>query len=257
MSADDYLESLLRKYAVDPSAAVNAANLLTPLIRGWAGHSLLDIQFSGSYAKGTAISLGTDIDLFLSLDSNQPVKDLYWSLFHHCEKTLQRPQVQNVSLRVQSQGIDIDLVPGRKRPGPTTDHTLYRRNKDSWVQTNIAEHIRVVRASGRIAEIRALKIWRELHHLDFPSFYLELTVIAALNGNPLFGNSGGSRSASLAERVFSILGYLAQKFRGARVLDPANTNNVISDDLSIEEKRAIAVAAQKCVVMRSWEQILW
>ena len=70
-------------------------------------------------------------------------------------------------------------------------------------------------------------------------------------------HSAANRSASLAERVFSILGYLAQKFLNARVLDPANTNNVISDDLSIEEKRVIAVAAEKCVMMRSWEQIVW
>jgi hypothetical protein len=252
VSADDYLESILRKYAVNPSPAVGAANLLAPLLRDWAGSFLIDIQFSGSYAKGTAISLGTDIDLFLSLDSNQPVKDLYWSLFHYCEKALQRPQVQNVSLRIQSQGINVDLVPGRRRPGAstghTTDHTIYQRKKDSWVQTNIAEHIRVVCTSGCAAEIRAVKIWRELHHLDFPSFYPELTVIAALNDN---------RSRSVSERVFSILGYLAQEFRDARVLDPANTNNVISDDLSIEEKRVIAVAAEKCVVMRSWEQIVW
>jgi hypothetical protein len=248
--ADQYLASTLRKYTADPSAISHAASQIIPTLKTWAGRSLLGIQFSGSYAKGTAISLGTDVDLFLSLNTSQPVKDLYWSLFQYCADHQLRPQPQNVSIRIQSNRLNIDLVPARKQPGNTNDHTLYNRKSDSWVQTNVAEHIRVVSTSGCTTEIRALKIWRELHHLDFPSFYLELTVIAALSGN---------RSPSLAERVFSILGYLAQKFQNARVLDPANTNNVISNDkdLSIEEKRVIALAAEKCLMMRSWEQILW
>ena len=115
-------------------------------------------------------------------------------------------------------------------------HTLYRRKKDSWMQTNVAEHIGLVSGSGRTREIRALKIWRERNRLDFPSLYLELTVIAALSG---------TRTEALAGNLRRVLEYLSQGFLVARVVDPANSNNVVSDDLSVEEKRMIAVAAGK------------
>lgn len=251
MNADQYVASVVGKYAVNAvagSVASRAADQLVPALRSWAGQSLLGIQFSGSYAKHTAISLGTDVDLFISVDSTRPVKEIYWSLYQFCAERRWGPQAQNVSVRVQNGGVSVDLVPGRRRPGDTEDHTLYKCKKDSWVQTNVARHIKLVANSGRTEEIQALKIWRERNRLEFPSFYLELTVLEALRS---------SRAAGLAARFRTTLQYLLGEFKQARVLDPANSNNVISDDLGPEEKREIAVTADKCLTLRSWEQILW
>ncbi len=260
MTADQYVASVVRKYAVSTvagSPASKAASQLVPVLKKWAGRSLLEIQFSGSYAKGTAISLGTDVDLFISLDCGQPVKDIYWSLFQFCVDRGLRPQAQDVSVRVRSNGLNIDLVPGRLRgedpragapaPHKPAPHTLYRRKKDRRVQTDVVQHIKVVVNSGRADEIRAVKIWRERNHVAFPSFYLELTIIEVLKHN---------RSPSLAENVRTVLQYLADGFMQARVIDPANTNNVISDDLDLGEKRAVMNAA-RTALQRGWEQILW
>jgi hypothetical protein len=54
-----------------------------PLMKQWAGPYLLGIGVSGSYAKGIAIRLGTDVDLFVSVSPavGRSVKDLYWELF--------------------------------------------------------------------------------------------------------------------------------------------------------------------------------
>jgi len=38
--------------------------------------------------------------------------------------------------------------------------------------------------------------------------------------------------------------------------DPANTNNVISDDLDLDEKRAVMNAA-RVSLQRNWEQVIW
>lgn len=54
--------------------------------------------------------------------------------------------------------------------------------RDSWTQTNVSLHVSTVHNSGRLREIRAVKIWRMLHGLDFPSLYHELFVIDALSG---------------------------------------------------------------------------
>jgi hypothetical protein len=41
------------------------------------------------------------------------------------------------------------------------------------------------------------------------------------------------------------------------VRDPANEDNVVSNDLSAKEKKAIAKAAQDVVYDENWKRILW
>src|SRR4029077_3229366 len=126
-----------------------------------------------------------------------------------------------------------DLVPAKHQGGNSEYHSLYRRRADTWAQTNVMTHIATVSGSARLSEIRVLKLWRDQKRLDLPSFYLELTVIEALSG---------ARS-SLSQNVWRALEYLRDRFPNARVVDPANTNNVISDDLTVSDKAKIASAA--------------
>jgi hypothetical protein len=100
-----------------------------------------------------------------------------------------------------------------------------------------------------VNEIRALKIWRLCHNLDFPSFYLELTVIDALWGKP--------KGSNLAANVSTCLDYIRDNLETACVIDPANTNNVISDDLTAAEKKKIAGQAGKSRREPYWNQVLW
>lgn len=223
---------------------------LFPTLREWANRYLLNVGFSGSYAKGTAISLGTDVDIFISMGQipGCGMKEIYWGLFHYLAERQHQPAAQNVSVRVRSQNLSVDVVPGRRQFGNTTDHTLYRQKADTWTQTNVMEHVRLVSGSGRTDEIRALKVWRELNGLDFPSFYLELTAIEALKGR---------RSGQLADNVLTVLKYIADRLMQARVIDPANTNNVVSDDLDLAGKKAVESAAAKSLGQGKWEQIIW
>jgi hypothetical protein len=43
----------------------------------------------------------------------------------------------------------------------------------------------------------------------------------------------------------------------ARVVDPANTNNVLSDDLTQAEKQRIAAQAAQSAREQSWDRIIW
>jgi hypothetical protein len=81
--------------------------------------------------------------------------------------------------------------------------------------------------------------------LDFPSFYLELTVIKALAG------AGGT----LSQRVWKFFQYLLDTFPNARVIDPANTNNVVSDDLTAAARGKIRAAAADALNATDWSQI--
>jgi hypothetical protein len=252
VTADEYVLAVVNRYRVPTgpgSAAYQIGQAALPLLQEWAGRSLLGVSYSGSYAKGTAIRGGTDVDLFISLSPDTPgsLKDIYNSLVRFLLGKSLAPRPQNVSVGLSLRGQQIDLVPARRQSHTTTDHSLYRRKADTWTQTNVDKHVQVVTSSGRASEIIAIKIWRQLHKLDFPSFYLELTVIDALSGR-----RGGQPAAS----VIAVLQYLRDGFSGARVLDPANTNNIISEDLTVIDKLKVAAQA-KLSLDKPWAQVIW
>jgi hypothetical protein len=245
------LQAILNREAVDTgpySPVRNVQATLNPIIREWAGRFLSDISPSGSFAKGTANRSGTDIDLFMSLTEDTPetLKEIYNKLFARMTEKGYTPKRQNVSINVMVNGYDVDLVPARRQDAYSQDHSLFRRKADTWTKTNVATHIRHVSQSGRTQEARVLKLWRNQKALDFPSFYLELTVINALSGS----------RASTFDNVWKVFQYLRDSFSNARVVDPANTNNVISDDLTAAERGQIKTAAERALAAKDWNEIV-
>jgi hypothetical protein len=204
---------------------------------------------SGSFAKGTGNRSGTDIDLFVSLvsDTTETLKQVYEGLFTRMTNAGYTPKRQNVSINIRVGGYDVDLVPAKRQGYFGEDHSLFRRKADTWTKTNVTTHINHVRQAGRVNESRILKLWRNQKGLDFPSFYLELTVISALSGQ-LFG--------SLPDNVFKVFTYLRDTFPNARVVDPANTNNIISDDLTDAERAKIKAAAALALQAKTWGEIV-
>jgi len=239
MNVDQYLVSLVRRETVDTgqnSPVRGVIAVLRPHLVRWGNNYLAGMTPSGSFAKGTAIYSGTDIDLLLSLKPETPdnLRDIYLTLFNAMQAANLCPKKQNVSINVRVGAYDVDLVPAQRQNNLSSDYSLYRSKKDSWTKTNVQKHIAAVRAGGRFLETRLLKLWRNQKKLDFPSFYLELTVIDALRYSHL---------SSLSDRMRRVLEYLKHSFVNARVEDPANTNNIISEDLTVVEKDAIKNAA--------------
>jgi hypothetical protein len=223
---------------------------LYPIIRRWAHDHLIAIRPVGSYVKKTNIIGNADIDLFISLKPSTPLtlKEIYDLLADFLRFNDLNVKKQNVSIRVDYKNVAIDLVPGRKQSGNTFDHSLYSRKSNSWIQTNVYKHISFVRQSKCRWEICALKIWRNLHKLHFPSFYIEMSVINAVKGY---------RKYKLSTTLERILGYLYDDFEEARIIDPANSNNIISDELNKSEKRAIKKAANSSLLAGSWSDVIW
>lgn len=253
MTPDQYVETILAKYAVPRGPNSPAEQLGTAVagpLRNWAGQQLNALDYSGSYAKATGVRGTSDVDVFISLksDTKQTLKELYEMLVSLAQNNGWSPRLQNVSVGVTVNGTRGDLVPGKVQAGYQNYHSLYVRKRDSWTQTNVALHVDTVKSSGRLQEIRAVKIWRMLHGLDFPSLYLELSTIDALSGH--------SRS-TLANNVVHALRTIGSSLTSKRVVDPANTNNVLSDDLTQNEKQRIAAQAAQSANEQSWGRIIW
>src|SRR5579871_440871 len=248
MTADQYLALILSREQVDtgPFSPVRGAQAtVMPILTAWGGQFLQSVSPSGSFAKGTAVKSGTDIDLFISLHPNTPatLRVVHDTLVAKLRQSNYMPRLQNVSINIKVNGYSVDLVPGKLQNALLTDHSLYRRKAGTWTKTNIATHIRSVMGGGRQAETRLLKLWRNQKGLEFPSFYLELTTIEALRNTSI---------PALGARVWRVFEYLRDRFVNARVIDPANTNNIISDDLTIAEKMTVKNAAIRALAAKDW-----
>jgi hypothetical protein len=176
MTPDQYVESVLAKYAV-PRGSTSPAERLGATVAGplraWAGQQLDGLQYSGSYAKETGVRGISDVDVFISLKSETTgtLKEIYEKLVSLARSNGWSPRKQNVSVGVTINGTLGDLVPGKIQAGYQNYHSLYLQKRDSWTQTNVALHVDTVRNSRRLKEIRAIKIWRMLKGLEFPSLY--------------------------------------------------------------------------------------
>lgn len=254
-----YLNQILQKYnGRDISGYSNTLSQLQTTLKTWASSCYVNILYSGSRAKGTAISLASDVDYLVSLTSgcnenSGGLKSIYDSLFAKLNE-IYSVKKQNVSVRINLNGLEVDVTPARKQTGNSNDHWLYVSKLDTRKQTNIQKHINDVSQSGRTNEIKVLKIWRELHQLDFPSIYLEYLLI----NNILLNKSKDINS--LGDNVWYALNELAKSTGnplGARIVDPANSANILSDLLTTAEKNKIISQAQTAIRQTNWNQIVW
>ncbi len=254
MVPDAYVRSILAKYDLPSGEAspaeLAAADLKQPITE-WAGRFLLGIHFCGSYAKGTRVRGATDIDILVSLGPRTPldVDKLYDRFFDFLKGRGYKPVRQNVSIGLLHHGLDVDLIPARQEWGGSNDHRIFETEHQRVTRTNFDTHLRAVKESDAIEEIRLVKIWRNLRNLRLPSFCLELAVIDALR------RSAHHQPAANMEIV---LRYLKDTFPNAPIRDPANFENRVSDDLMKHEKLAIAEASTESLKQgKNWGKIVW
>jgi len=254
ITTEQYAASIVEKYRVIPdtnSAAHRAADEVIPVVKQWGKEHVLGITLSGAYAKNTAITLSSHVDLLIGLSPvpGMEMKGIFWSLFEYLSDRELHPHTHEVSIRLQAKGLNVDLIPARReQSGNGLFDLLFNKRSGQAVRTDVARHRHLVSNSGRQQEICAMKVWRERMGLDFPTLYLELTVLSALEGE---------RFGQVADNVLSVLRYMAGKFEQAVVRDPANAQNIVSNDLKESEKKAIAKAARNALYEENWKKILW
>ncbi len=255
-----YLYKILQKYkARNINLQFPAILRLKSILKTWANGCYIDIIDSGSRAKGTAISLASDVDFLISLtsDCNENsggLKSIYDSLYSTLSATYQNVRKQNVSIRINLNGLEVDITPARKQPGFTYDHWLYVSKLDTRKQTNIQKHISDISQSGRKNEIKILKIWRELNKIDFPSIYLEYLIV---NNILLYYPKDVNSLDPNTWRVFQELAKDVGNPLFDRIVDPANSNNILSDLLTVAEKNKIIEQAKIAADQIGWSSIVW
>jgi len=273
MTNVEYLVSVINKWkqgSTYSNAELQVRSYVITLINNWyqqfqrkTSNGIfvsLEIQQSGSRAKGTAIKGKSDIDLFLSFYDPHgffTLKEIYNDIYKFLANYFKDIRKQNVSIGLKFNGCDIDIVPARKVNSSSyeklrtryNDHYLWSNKRQNRMLTNIQKHIDLVRYSGLLDEMILLKVWREQHKLEFPSIYMELFTIDAFSG---YNASGGT----IENHFLYLLRYVRDNIESKRVVDPSNSSNILSDDLTLAEKRAIKKAAQEAIDAQYWSYVV-
>ena len=135
--------------------------------------------------------------------------------------------------------------------GLTNDHWVYLSKSGSRQQTNIQKHITDISQSERTNEIKIIKIWRELNQLDFPSVYLEYLIVK---------NILQYKGTDFPANAFYVFQEFAKDTGNplfTRVVDPANSTNILSDLLTVTEKNKIIAQAKVAARQQYWKNIVW
>jgi hypothetical protein len=251
MHNNAYVREVLDRHR--PTVGVDGAQAyiqaLRPSLADWAGGKLEHIEIVAGVATGTAIKGTTDLDLLLSLkpDTSEDFEDIHTTLFNKMAQLGLYPAKRKAGVAITIGDTTIDLIPAKKEDALSGDHNIWLHRGKSWTKTNFHKHIQYVSESGRQQEIQAVKIWCKQQELEFPSLFLELTTIRSL--------TGFSRNAP-ASNFVRVLEYIRDNIESIVVIDPSNVNNIVSNDLTLDEKRTLAMFADASLTA-SWNEVIW
>jgi hypothetical protein len=206
------------------------------------------VYYGGSFAKNTMIRSAYDLDVvaYWPSESTFTVQGISDGVGKHLQKYWEYVIAKSVSWQLPFEGgFHIDVVSGRAIDSSFANANLWRRDRATTLKTSIKKHIKAVRDSGRRDAIRLMKLWKLRAGLRCKTLWLELMVMDAC-----LGCRGG-----LEQQVLASLGYLRDHALGARVIDPANSHNVISDDVTAQQKLLVAREAQAALDARTWQEV--
>jgi hypothetical protein len=189
-----------------------------------------------------------DIVVYWPNSTTSTIEDIYRAVGTVLQRNWNYVTSKTVSWELPFNGaFHIDVVPGKAIDSGFVEANLYRTDTGTRLKTSLKKHIDAVRGSGRTDAIRLLKLWRERRAVPFKkSFLLEMMTIEGCKG---------VRLDDLTGQVMAALGHIRDTIETCNVLDPANTNNSLSDDLGPAVRRQIKTAADAAYRATSWGQV--
>jgi hypothetical protein len=252
MTNEAYLSQLLREQDLSQEQ-LDSLRSLRQKIEAQVGllTGASRFYYGGSFAKHTMIrdSFDLDIVVYWPSDCGFSLKGIFNAVGNELQKHWRSVVPKTVAWELPFQGgFHIDVVPGRALDSSFRYANLYRRNSDTSLQTSIKVHIDTVRNSNRQDAIRLMKLWRARRNVPLKkSLALELLTIEGCKG---------IRTDQLEQQILASLRYIRDNILTTRIIDPANSNNFISEEISAAEKYVIQSAADQAIKAQYWSQVL-
>lgn len=245
MTPNEFLNALLESQNLHPDqerVLEQHKKEVTDFLRREFGTAPV-IKYAGSREKGTMIRDKYDLDIVCYFPSSDPrsLKDIRKDVSDHLqakytvEPKASAERIKSLKGVTAPNGYHIDVVPGRFIEGSKDVFLHVAYGDKERMQTNLKTHIDYIAGSGCVPIIRLVKLWAHRNNIPLKTFLLELFVVRALL---TFRNK-----TNLKEGFLRAMAALRDEFGHIELVDPANTNNVVSRTLSPSEKTNVANAA--------------
>lgn len=205
------------------------------------------IKYAGSHAKGTMIRENYDLDVvcyFPSSDERtlKEIHDDVESCLREQYSIEEKPSaVRILDLLVVSapNGYHIDVVPGRfiEKSSDVFLHVVY--GEKERIQTNLKTHIDHIANSGCVDIIKMMKLWNSRNNLTVRTFILDLFVVKSL--------SDYREKGDLQKAFVKAMESFRDDFENIQLVDPANSNNIVSYDMDPSHKSLVAQSAKEAL----------
>jgi predicted nucleotidyltransferase len=250
-----FLYQTLESYENYDTTLENKANKIQMLLYQKFKYLLVaPPKISGSKYRGTSIA-GSDIDIQVKFKRNAGsidevrnlIEDFFTEKFEDARLIKVRSQPCSIGLLFRMYGKEcrIDIVPMRAVGNSKGDaflcvkeNSIFR--KDTITKTNSGLQSKSLKFTDKQRRIiKLLKGWKKLNDIELPSIYIELIVKRACDKITL--------PKGLLRSVLSVVEYIGNNVRTIRIIDPANSNNIISEYLTPNEKISIQKYCYKMI----------
>ncbi len=207
------------------------------------------VYYGGSYAKNTMIQAAYDLDIVFYWPSgfSYRIEDLSTEVGASLQRHWTYVYAKRVGWELPFEGdFHIDIIPGKTSSNDQSYAYLFNRDTGGRFQTSIEFQVNYVIQSDRRDAIRLMKLWKTRKKVPIKTFILEQLVIEGCKYIP---------RNDLEKQLNATLTYIRDNILTCRLYDPANTNNVISDDITNEEKYRVRNLAEDALQARSWAAV--
>lgn len=252
----EYLEGVLNSYEldkVDQATMKKGFGIKNKIHNSFKNLLLGRPKYQGSIPQGTALSGISDLDIFVKFKKTSfaTLEEMYFYTLDFFQENFQdpslvevRPQRRSIGLifDILGEQVCIDVVPAKrtnfKKGG--NEYNLYE-NPSGWFgkpsrvkmnpykQANFGSH-----AAAKANVVSLMKVLKEKEGMPLKSVFIkELTKSA-------FDSYNGKVPKRVNEQLLFTMEYIRDNIEFKRVVSSDNSNNVLSDSLTKNEKRKIA-----------------
>ncbi len=211
-------------------------------------------NLNGSITKDTSI-YGSDIDIQIPFKRNSgSIENVYNSVSDFIFDEFDDEKLVGIRVQKHSIGLEfnieneikrIDVIPLRQIDNNSGDTYLYENNtgffeKPTYKKTNYLKQLKTLQFSAKEKKIiRLLKVWKVENNLKLKSIHIEFLVKKAFEKKQI--------PYGIEKCLLEIINFLADNIMFIKIIDPANTNNIISNSLTYKEKESISEFCYKMI----------
>jgi hypothetical protein len=244
----NYLHKSLDYYKDDNALLLSKAEQVKVKLNQKFNNDLaITPKFHGSVAKGTSI-YDSDIDIQLQFKKDfGTLADVYHSVSDFVFDEFKDSSLEGVREQKHSIGMEfkmedeikrIDIVPVRQIENGNNDTCLFVNKtgffeKPTYKKTNSVKQLSALNFNYREKRIiKLLKVWKTENRLRIKSIHLEWLAKKAFEQKTISNN--------IEKALLDVIYFIATNIEYLRIVDTANSNNIISNSLTNEEKCTIS-----------------